>query len=184
MPYPSQIDRDTIITTARQMIEDEGVDNLSLRSLAKVLGVKAPSLYRYVKNKTALLRAINDRTTHEMMETLYLVADSELHTQDRLVAICHAFRTFVHDNPACYLLSANTAPDETRTDADEREQLVIPIQRIFAEMMPEEQTLAAIRGAYAFIHGWVMLEIMEQFERGGDLDAHFEQALRAYLAGW
>ncbi|MGB7337548.1 MAG: TetR/AcrR family transcriptional regulator [Phototrophicaceae bacterium] len=184
MPYPSQIDRDTIISTARQMIEDEGVDNLSLRSLAESLGVKAPSLYRYVKNKTALLRAVNDRTTREMMQHLYAAADPTLNTHDRLLAICHTFREFVHDNPACYLLSANTPLDETRPDAAEREALVIPLQGIFAEMMPESETLPALRGAYAFIHGWVMLEIMEQFERGGDLDAHFERALRAYLAGW
>ncbi|MEM9954298.1 MAG: TetR/AcrR family transcriptional regulator [Chloroflexota bacterium] len=184
MPYPSQIDRDSIIRTARQMIEDEGVDKLSLRSLAESLGVKAPSLYRYVKNKTALLRAVNERTARDLAQHLYDASETSLETRERLIAIAHAFRQFVHDNSACYMLSVNTPQDDTRPDADERVQLILPIQRIFSEILPEEQTLPALRGVYAFLHGWVILEVMQQFERGGDLDAHFEIALRAYLASW
>lgn len=184
MPYPSQIDREMIVETARQLIEAEGVENLSLRVLADALGVKAPSLYRYVKNKTALLRAVNEVTTREMMAHLYAVADDALPVQDRLLAIAKAFREFVHHNPACYLLTSNTPPDVTRPSADEREQLVLPLQDLFAEIAEEMDAFPAIRGAYAFMHGWVILEVMQQFERGGDLDAHYERAFQAYLAGW
>lgn len=184
MPYPSQIDRDSIIRTAREMIEAEGVDKLSLRSLAESLGVKAPSLYRYVKNKTALLRAINERSTRELIEALYQAADSSLPARERLIAVALAFRQFVHENPACYMLASNTPPDETRPEADEREELVLPLQSIFSEITGKDDSLAAIRGAYAFMHGWVMLEVMQQFERGGDLEAHFERSFRAYIAGW
>ncbi len=184
MPYPSQIDRETIIQTARQLIEAEGVDNLSLRVLADALGVKAPSLYRYVKNKTALLLAVNELTTREMMAHLYSVADDALPVKERLLAIAKAFRQFVHDNSACYLLTSNTPLGDTRPAADEREQLVLPLQELFAEISDDDDSFPAIRGAYAFMHGWVILEVMQQFERGGDLDAHYERAFRAYLSGW
>ena len=184
MPYPSQIDRDSIIKTARQMIEAEGVDKLSLRSLAEALGVKAPSLYRYVRNKTALLRAINERTARELAQHLYDAADENLPARERLIAVARAFRQFAHENPACYMLSSSTPQDETRPDFDERVELVIPIQQIFSEIAGEDESLAAIRGAYAFMHGWVILELMQQFERGGDLDKHYERSFRAYIAGW
>ncbi len=59
MPYPSQIDRDKIIQQAAAMTATDGVDNLSLHKLAAALGVKAPSLYRYVSNKTELIQAVN-----------------------------------------------------------------------------------------------------------------------------
>jgi len=184
MPYPSQIDRETIIATARQMIEAEGVDNLSLRSLAEELGVKAPSLYRYVRNKTALLRAINEGTTRQLVDALYHAADEQHAALDRMMAVGKAFRHFVHQNPACYMLSANTPNDETRPDADEREQLVLPLQQIFSEITGKDDSLAGLRGAYAFLHGWAILEVTEQFERGGNLDADFERSFRAYIAGW
>lgn len=184
MPYPSQIDRETIIATARQMIEDEGVDKLSLRSLAESLGVKAPSLYRYVRNKTALLRAINEGTTRQMMDALYHAADDKDSATERLMAVAKAFRHFVHENPACYMLSANTPNDETRPDADEREALVLPLQQIFTDITGKDDSLAGIRGAYAFLHGWAILEVTEQFERGGNLEADFERSFRAYMSGW
>lgn len=59
-----------------------------------------------------------------------------------------------------------------------------PLQALFGQWVGEEHAFAAIRGAYGMLHGWVMLEILQQFEREGDLDAHFERVLRAYLAGW
>jgi AcrR family transcriptional regulator len=35
------------------------VDNVSLAMLAASFGIKAPSLYRHVKNKAELLQAVN-----------------------------------------------------------------------------------------------------------------------------
>ncbi|MCA9902121.1 MAG: helix-turn-helix transcriptional regulator, partial [Anaerolineales bacterium] len=59
MPYPSQVNRETIVAQAWQLIEAEGADNLSLSKLAEQLGIKAPSLYRHVGSKAGLLQAIN-----------------------------------------------------------------------------------------------------------------------------
>lgn len=184
MPYPSQIDRDTIVATAREMIENEGAEQLSLRALADALGVKAPSLYRHVGNKDSLLQAVNTLTTRDLVQTIRAAADPTLPVLEQMVALAHAYRHFGHANAACYMLAYNSPADATRPDADEREQLVLPIQALISDIVGENQSFAAIRGAYAFLHGWVMLELMQQFERGGDLDAHFEQAFRAFLAGW
>lgn len=184
MPYPSQIDRETIVETARQMIETDGAEQLSLRTLAKALSVKAPSLYRYVANKTALLKAVNEVTTQKLIEALHPATNSDAPALERMMAIAHTFRQFAHENPACYVLAfANPEPD-IRPNAEEREQLVLPLQAAFAELVGDENSFAAIRGAYAFLHGWAMLEITAQFERGGDLDAHFASAFRAFLDGW
>ncbi|MGJ3238807.1 MAG: TetR/AcrR family transcriptional regulator [Anaerolineae bacterium] len=180
MPYPSQTDRDTIIDTARAMIEAEGVANLSLRNLADTLGVKAPSLYRYVQNKTELLRAINQRLIAEMRQELHAVAQSNLGADERMIAVAKAFRRFVHRNPACYMLSANIPP----TDEPGSHPFAVPMQSILAEITADEDALPALRGAYAFIHGWVVLELMQQFACEGDLTDHFERSFRAYLAGW
>ncbi|MCC7450570.1 MAG: helix-turn-helix transcriptional regulator, partial [Anaerolineae bacterium] len=70
MPYPSQVDRQSIIDKARELIEAEGIENLSLGRLATALGVKAPSLYRYVDSKTELLRAVNLMTTQGLVSTI------------------------------------------------------------------------------------------------------------------
>ena len=42
MPYPSQIDRESIVRTAVEMIEEDGAGALTLGKLAKTLGVRTP----------------------------------------------------------------------------------------------------------------------------------------------
>jgi AcrR family transcriptional regulator len=182
MPYPSQIDFEKLIETAHEIIEREGVEALNLRKLADALGVQAPSLYRHVANKGALLRAVNEVTTKQMMESLYSAAE-DAPASERLLAVAHAFRRFSHEHPIAYQL-AFSAKEEERPSPELREALVLPLQSIFAELVGEENAFPALRGAYAFLHGWVMLELSQQFERGGDLDVHFEQAFQAFLRGW
>ncbi len=67
MPYPTQITRESIIEQARELIEADGIDQLSLGRLATALHVKAPSLYRYFDGKTELLRAVNELTNRALI---------------------------------------------------------------------------------------------------------------------
>ena len=183
MPYPSLIDRDRIVEAARELIETEGIDAVTLRVVADALGVKAPSLYRHVKNKNALLLAVNEVTHSELNVATLDAADSSAALAERLVNIALAYRHYAHAHPVCYELAMSSNP-ETRPAEDMLVQLVLPLQALFAQLAGEADSLAALRGAYAFLHGWVSLEINQQLQRGGDLGAHFEQSFRAYLAGW
>lgn len=184
MPYPAQIDYETLIETASAMIEDVGVEGTQLRLLAEKIGVKAPSLYNHVANKGALLRAVNELTLKRFVDALYQAADSENSVEEKLIAIAHRFRSFAHENPVCYSLANNSPAGEERPDPQWREALILPLQALVAELVGEDNAFPALRGIYAFLHGWVMLEISQQFERGGDLDAHFLQSFQALLAGW
>ena len=64
------------------------------------------------------------------------------------------------------------------------EALAIPIQQVMAEISGEEGSLAALRGLWALLHGFMLLELSGQFRRGGDLEAAFVQSVEAYLNGW
>ena len=183
MPYPSLIDRDRIVETARKLIEAQGIDAVTLRVVADALGVKAPSLYRYVKNKNAMLLAVNEVTLYELFDVISQASDSSMSLVERLVAIALAYRQYAHAHPVCYEL-AMRSNSETRPNQELQVQLILPIQELFAQLTNEADSLVALRGATAFIHGWVSLEISQQLQRGGDLSAHFEQSFRAYLGGW
>ncbi len=52
--------RHLIVATARSMVEAESVGALSLRGVARSLGVTAPALYDHVDSKPDLLRAVAD----------------------------------------------------------------------------------------------------------------------------
>jgi TetR/AcrR family transcriptional regulator, tetracycline repressor protein len=49
------LDRETVLDTALRLIEEVGLDGLSLRRLAKELGVQAPALYWHFASKQDLL---------------------------------------------------------------------------------------------------------------------------------
>jgi TetR/AcrR family transcriptional regulator, tetracycline repressor protein len=62
------LDRETVLDTALRLIDEVGLDGLSLRRLAKELGVQAPALYWHFASKKDLLDHLvaraNERLAH------------------------------------------------------------------------------------------------------------------------
>lgn len=56
---------ETIVSEAIALLNEEGIDGVSLRRLAARLGIKAPSLYWHFADKSALLAAIVERMFEE-----------------------------------------------------------------------------------------------------------------------
>lgn len=182
MPYPAQISKEIVVAEARRIIESDGVEQLSLAKLASALGVKAPSLYRHVKNKAQLLEEVAFLTFQLLIEAMSKVdASSPDSPADVLLSKCIAFRHFAHSNPRTYIL-ANTAAN--RGDEEQLVQLVLPFQRTVSTIAGEANSLPMLRGLLALIHGFVMLELHNQLRRGGDLNQTFDQVVRAYIIGW
>ena len=182
-PYPAQVNRETVIDKARELIEADGLDQLSLGNLAAALGIKAPSLYKHVAGKTELLRAVNTVTTQRLVAALRTAATDD-DPEKRFLEIARVYRDFAHTYPHTYALAFTNTLPEIRPDAQQLEQLALPLQAMIAAISGPNESLAALRGVWALIHGFVMLELSGQFQRGGDLPAAFIQAVRAYLRGW
>jgi AcrR family transcriptional regulator len=185
MPYPAQIDRERLLAAAEQLIESGDAAELSLNVLASALGVKAPSLYRYVAGRDALLQAVNARTITRLFDAYGAALDQAGgDTLRELVAVLHAHRMFAHANPRTYMLAFTTSSPAQRPDPAQLVQLVLPLQARMAALVGAEHSLTALRGALALVHGFVMLELNSQLQRGGDLNAAFAASVEAYLAGW
>ncbi|MDX1993709.1 MAG: TetR/AcrR family transcriptional regulator [bacterium] len=185
MPHPAQITRDALIARAWEMAEAEGVEQMTLAKLAAALGVKAPSLYHHMRSKADLLRAINERTTQQLFAALHetLAAASDAPAAERIHRLAAAYRAFAQAHPITYMLAFTTVEVEARPDPTFQEQGVLPIQAVLTELTGADASLAAIRGLLALMHGFVMLEINDQFRRGGDLDAAYTQGIEVYLRG-
>lgn len=182
MPYPAQVDQTTIVEQAHAMIEAEGVDALSLHKLATALGVKAPSLYRHLRNKAELVQAVNFLTLRRLMAALQEVSTNVPASPTvQLLEIAKAFRRFAYESPHTYVLAFTSAD---RGNEDQLVALVLPLQQIIAKISGQAESLTALRGLLALVHGFVMLELHQQLRRGGDLEAAFERVIQVYLAGW
>lgn len=184
-PYPVQTDRATILETARALIERAGVESLSLAQLASELGIKAPSLYRHIASKNALLKAVIEQTYMNLFRTYDEAFESASNDpKDQLLRIAQAHRGFVQTNPNTYMLAFTTQNPELRTNPDILLDRAVFLQQIIAQISGQENSHPALRGLLAIVHGYVMLELNEQLQRGGDLSATFDAVVNAYLRGW
>lgn len=187
MPYPTQIHYDALIETAHALIEAEGgAEKLSLKRLAEAVGVKAPSLYKHIENKDALVRAVNTLTEQRLYAAMGAALDAApgdgLHAQ--LQAVAGAFRAFAHAHPVTYRLFFGTEVEAQRPPPVDAAGSILALQALMGRLSGEAESLPALRGLLALLHGFVTLELNGQFRRGGDLDAAFTQAVSAYLRGW
>jgi len=184
-PYPVQTDRETIIKTARKLIERDGLDNLSLGSVASTLGIKAPSLYRHITNKGALLHAVIENTYQDLFNAYdEAIANASDDPEEQLIGLARAQYKFANANPNAYMLAYEVKDPEVRADPNMLLERAVILQKIMAGISGEEKSLTALRGMLAIGHGFIMLELNGQFQRGGDLSNAFEESIRAYLHGW
>lgn len=60
MPRPARITRDDVLRAALEIIDDHGLEALTMRRLGEALGVEAMSVYRHVPGKAALLDGVHE----------------------------------------------------------------------------------------------------------------------------
>jgi AcrR family transcriptional regulator len=102
--------RDEILTAAWQMVREEGLAGLSLRDLARQVGMRAPSLYSYFGSKNAIYDAMFAQGARDYLErqgAVDLTGDPLLDLKNGL----HFFIGFCTEDPSRYqLLFQRTIP--------------------------------------------------------------------------
>ena len=106
-----------IVSGALSIIEREGTDDaVTLRAVAREIGIAAPSIYAHFPDRAAIMLAVVARVFDELAEA---IAKARLSTCDdpveRLVAGCEAYVAFGLRNPSRYRVLFS----ERRPDSDE-----------------------------------------------------------------
>jgi AcrR family transcriptional regulator len=178
-PYPARVDRQTIVKTAHDMIESDGLDQVSLNRLAETLGIKAPSLYHHVQNKSDLLQAVNALTMYDMVNQMSAaVAAAKGDRQARVRALAQSYRDYAQAHPVVYKLLYADYSDNPPVA-----EVAPPLQSALVELAGPEWSLDALRGLWALLHGFVVLELAGYFKPGESADMSWMAALNTYLAG-
>ena len=110
MPSPRQrtLSRDIILSGALDLVDEEGLSALSLRSLGKRLGVSQAAFYRHFPDKAALLEGIAEQVWRLTFEAfLDRVDDGAVGgAVDGAATPAHAVSETTEDTPASPLLRA------------------------------------------------------------------------------
>lgn len=181
-PAPARTSSEAIVVAARAILEADGLDAVTMQAVAGRVGVRAPSLYKRVADRSALIRAVTDAIIEDLAAALQSPGTGR-DAADELRAIAHRFRAFVHANPAGYrLLFANLGPD-TAPDGAALAALGRPIVAATTRLVGDGDALPAARTFVAWAHGFTTMELAGGFRLGGDVDAAYATGIDMILAG-
>jgi AcrR family transcriptional regulator len=159
-----------IVTAARELLEHEGPEALSMRRVAQSLGIRAPSIYKHLTDKDALEAAIIS-TGFEEQAVLFETAIED--SDDPLRALARAYRQFAGDHPHLYRLMTERALDRDLLVPGSEARAALPLYRAAGE------NLDLARAAWAFAHGMTILELNRRFPHDADLDAAWRHGIDA-----
>jgi AcrR family transcriptional regulator len=177
-----------IAAAARALLDAEGPEALTMRRIAGVLGIKAPSLYKHLPDKAALEALVVAAGFAELAAALAGAADAAdaaagsagadraaaADAAGKLTAIAGAYRAYAVAHPHLYRLM-NYQPLRRDLLPDGLEARAA---RPLAEAAGYDEARA--RALWAFAHGMVSLEIDGRFPPGADLDEAWRAGLAAF----
>lgn len=163
------VNRKSICDAAMQIIKVDGLETLSMRTLAASLGIKAPSLYDHVTNRDEVIALVQGAGLLDFGDGF---ANAGPTAREKIFF----YRHWALTNPNLYP--------------------VVFQSRLHRELLPEglEQKVLGLvvaaaggshvqaRAMWAQLHGLVDLELQGRFPAGADLNATWEQAVLAIEA--
>lgn len=100
---------------ARMLLAEHGSDAVTLRAIARELGITAPALYRYYSSREDLLGQLCDDICAELSEDLSAAFDPASESfLDRTFAVCRRFRSWALAHPKEFALVFATPKDRAR----------------------------------------------------------------------
>lgn len=181
MPSLARLSQEQILSEARVLLELEGLPGLTMRALARRLGVSAPSLYFHVESREDLIRQVTAEGFAELgrrMDEVGSVGDPSA----RALLLGQVYITFAETHPQLFTLIFGPC-EESAIDPAIGARAAAPLLAVAAELVGPDSALALAAGLWSLVHGYTVLRLAAQFRIDPDHQASFVFALDAMLAG-
>ena len=179
-PAAARTSNEAIVVAARALLEAGGPDAVTMQAVADAVGVRAPSLYKRVADRSALLTALADDVAADLARAVAPPARIEDPAR-ALRQMATRYRAFAHRSPHAYqlLFGAAGARPSPGTDA----LAAVGVLRVTDALVGPDRALEAARLLVAFAHGFVSMELAGAFRLGGSVNAAFEYGIDALIGG-
>jgi AcrR family transcriptional regulator len=156
--------RERIRTQSYELLAQRGVAGLSMRALADRLHIKAPSLYKHVRDKDEIIADLQARGLEELAAVIVAAGPWPS-------AAAQAYRVWALENPHLYEVCMRRPLLRDRLpDGLERD-----VTAMIIALTGQDHEHA--RAVWGLVHGLVDLEISGRFPDGADLDTTWRRAI-------
>lgn len=159
-PYHHGELRPALLAAARARIDAEGPHGVSLRAVARDIGVSPAAPYHHFPDKDALIAAIAEDATREMNSHLLRRAENAPSPRARLTTLGIGYFEYAQAHPRLFaLVHGPEAPESTASSAAREDQFQILYQAL-ADCMPgaeDRDIRIGFATAWALVHGLAIL---------------------------
>lgn len=184
-PTLARTSRDAIVAAARLLLEEEGLEAVTMANVADRVGVRPPSLYKHVRDHGALIAAVADEAALElgllMDEAVGGIAGEG--ADARLLRAALAFRVHAGRSPRSVALVFAGLGGNLQPSVESAAIAARPLLEVSAELAGQDRALIAARALTAFVYGFGAMEQAGAFRFGGDIDEAFRAGIEALIRG-
>ena len=181
MPAVARTSREQIVAVGRGLLEDGGPDAVTMQAVADRVGVRAPSLYKHVRDRDDLLAEVVAATMTDLTERVE-AARAGRDPREAVLEQARLLRAFAHERPHGYGLAFGAVPGAPRPDPEALRRSLRPLLAAVTRMVGEEHALDAARFVTAWANGFITMELTGALRMGGDVGAAWEWGLERVVA--
>lgn len=182
---------ESILDAATQQLYEKGIENISIREIAKEADYSPAALYKYFDSKEAIIQAVSARENQNLIEKLAQV-DPTLSPYQRLVELCLQYIDFCFDNPQ-FIALINSLTSALRSQADpipQQSPYMIFLEAVKAWVQSDQVRMTEEYGyeeitysLWALIHGAATLRFSQLRDFEADFARTNRRSIELFLKG-
>ena len=184
--------QESLLKVATTMLNEQGIDSLSLRKIAENIGVSRTAAYHHFKDKNDLLCAIAAQGFVQWQTNAESIfADEQLSNKQKYRTFVHAYIAFATHNPNLYDLmfgrviwkdqKANTVLKNVAYPSFEHQVKITKLWQQQGLLSQSEDSLRLAQVVWGTLHGIAKLIIDGIYTDTSNIDEMCECAVNVFL---
>lgn len=176
------INTSKVIEVAIKIADEEGLESVTIATLAKELNIRPPSLYNHISGLSEVHQALSFFGLEQLYK--YMIKESESLTKEAAIhGLAKGYIDFARKHPGLYAATL-TAPNGNSDLQIAGESVVTLVINALSFLKLDEETMIhSVRGLRSILHGFASLEQQMGFGIPLDLDESIHYTIETFLQG-